>query len=192
MAIKDKILFLTNSELDAIDMLPVYYLMKPYPEREYLLSKSGIEHYRFLYWIAQNVNNKNIVEIGAYQGLSTACLSSNESNEVFSYDLDFSTIHFRETPHNVNFIPVPDNNPEYFDPAIRDGDIIFVDSWHTGIMEKQIWEYLSAGNSWKGLLIYDDIYYGKKMFNMWNEIPIDKLDITELGHEFGTGVVFFE
>ena len=59
-------------------------------------------------------------------------------------------------------------------------------------MEKQIWEYLSAGNSWKGLLIYDDIYYGKKMFNMWNEIPIDKLDITELGHEFGTGMVFFE
>lgn len=115
LGLKEKMLALTNQELDDIDMNPVYEKMKPYPEREYLMRRSGVEHYRLLYWVAQNVNGLNIVEIGSYQGMSTVCLCSNPSNEVFAYDLDFSTLHFNGGPHNLTLMQVPkEEGQEWF------------------------------------------------------------------------------
>lgn len=188
--LEKKVLQLTNEELDRINMDAEYENMKPYPEREYLYEISGVEHYRFLKWIANQISGQNIVELGSFNGLSTACLSSNKKNEVFAYDIDFTTLHFEEIPYNVTLEKVT-GGLEWFDPYIVDGDIIFVDTLHYGIVEEKIWKYLKE-NKWTGVLIYDDIYYSNSMKKMWANIDIqNKHDITYLGHNSGTGIVFF-
>lgn len=189
--LKNKIISLTNKELDSIDMSEAYDILKPFPEREYLFGKSGTEHYRLLYWLSKNVSDYNIIEIGAFNGLSTACLSVNKKNEIFCYDLDFSTLHFESIPNNVTLMQVKNGDSEWFDKeGMKDADIIWVDSWHSGKMEKKIIEYL-VEIKWKGVTIWDDIWFNYPMAKMWMSVNGDKHDLSEIGHIHGTGIIFF-
>lgn len=191
-AFKEKIASLTNPELDSLDMSEPYDIMYQTPERENMLCRSGLEHYRLLFWITQTFSNILITELGVFNGIGTACLCANKTNYVFAFDLDFSTLHFISPPVNVTFNKVDKTkDTEYFSPGIKGCDIIFVDTWHSGIMEKQVFEYLKEKN-WNGILIYDDIYFNPAMTEMWKSIDIEKYDLTRIGHSSGTGVVIFD
>ena len=46
---------------------------------------------------------------------------------------------------------------------------------------------------WTGVIILDDIYKGCQMQDFWNGLSIPgwtKIDVTELGHSSGTGILF--
>ena len=46
---------------------------------------------------------------------------------------------------------------------------------------------------WTGVIILDDIYKGCQMQDFWNELSIPgwtKIDVSELGHSSGTGILF--
>ena len=46
---------------------------------------------------------------------------------------------------------------------------------------------------WSGVIILDDIYKGCQMQDFWNGLSIPgltKIDVSELGHSSGTGILF--
>lgn len=188
-----ELLELTNLELDNLDMAPIYNQFNNIPERQYLLSKSGVEHYRLLKWISDHaVPDTKIVELGAFQGLSTLCLASTPRVQVSAFDINTKAVQWKNKPANVSLIHISDMDTEHYpEEPLLQANIVFVDTWHTGKMERLIYDFL-VENKWSGLLIYDDIYYGYPMVQMWNSIDHpSKHDLTKLGHSFGTGIIIF-
>ena len=63
---------------------------------------------------------------------------------------------------------------------------------HEGVLEYQFYLWLKS-NSYKGVIIFDDIHYFEGMRNnLWDKIEdSEKEDITYLGHWSGTGFVKF-
>jgi len=194
----EKILQLTNAELDDIDMMPIYEQFPAIPEREYLLNKSGIDHYRLLVWLSlqaeRNGTSSSIIELGTYQGLSAACLAVNPSIYLSSFDTDFRYLQWKaplSSSKNIRFLLVNDEDALPDAAFLLYADIIFCDTWHNGKMEKELFEVLKKWN-WVGLLIYDDIYYNNAMKEFWNSIDHPrKADISHLGHITGTGIIDF-
>jgi predicted O-methyltransferase YrrM len=193
----------TNAELDAIDMSHIVSQFNDNPEIRLLSALSGVEHYRFLTWLT-NRNKEDdpmmsIADIGTFRGYSALCLASNPKNEVNSYDIDLSKLDIKGyefgTPDfsykGVQFYQADNQNT--FDGTICNADIIFVDAWHHGEVEKKIYDYLLKKN-WQGLLIFDDIDHDNfpGMREFWNSIEHPgKVNITHIGHHSGTGLIDF-
>ena len=90
------------------------------------------------------------------------------------------------------YIYIVDNilNEEYKE-LILSSKLILVDTFHDGTFEQQFHDYLNEIN-WKGVLLLDDIKLNQEMINYWNNIKENKTDITQYGHDTGTGIVYFE
>jgi hypothetical protein len=69
--------------------------------------------------------------------------------------------------------------------------IILLDTFHDGGFELEFLNYLK-GINYSGVLILDDIHLNNEMKSFWENINEDKLDITNIGHGSGTGVVYFK
>lgn len=61
---------------------------------------------------------------------------------------------------------------------------------HDGAYERRLVETLME-ERFKGILVLDDIRANQNMLDMWNWIPMKKLDVTEIAHWSGTGIVIF-
>jgi hypothetical protein len=179
----------TPEELNAYDMAPVAAMFKSCPEISYLYSPAGIEHYRLLRWIGEKYVGKSIYDIGTYMGLSAGCFAYSGNNSVWTFDTSFDAFKLNiphrgiwsEIVRDENCIPV----------NLLRANIIFVDTWHNGFMEHKIYNLLIA-NDWKGILIYDDIYYNDAMKAFWAGINHPgKIDATNIGHSTGTGIIEF-
>jgi hypothetical protein len=107
--------------------------------------------------------------------------------KITSYDTDFSHLHLKDKGL-FNFVQAMSTNEFYSD--ILSTNIIFVDTWHEGKMERAVYDFLVA-NNWKGVLIYDDIYYNDAMKAFWASLPEPKIDATHIGHSTGTGIIEF-
>lgn len=178
----------TKEELDAIDMQPVVDQFHKVDEVKFLSMPAGQEHYRLLRWISENNNDVHISELGCYMGLSTVCLAWNKRNEVLTYDNYFNFIKWKKRPSNVSLSEA--KGEHYYNPLIAFSNIIFVDTNHFGVMELAVYKHLKE-NNWKGILIYDDIYLNDEMKAVWGAIDMPKIDATEIGHVYGTGIIEF-
>jgi hypothetical protein len=176
----------TKQELNAINMTHILANIKECPEKKYVDMPAGVEHYRLLHWLGWHHMQTLITEVGTYMGFGTLCLADNPSNSVTTYDLDFGPVKWIKMPENI--IPLKSFNENGFDSNVRNADIIFVDTWHNGIMEKKLLDYLIS-KDWHGLLIYDDLHYNEAMREFWRSIQQEKYDLTEIGHVTGTGLV---
>ncbi len=177
----------TEQELNAYDMSPVAAMFKSCTEISYLYSPAGIEHYRLLRWVGEGCHGKVMFDIGTYMGLSAGCLDYSGENIVHSFDTNFGAVKLLgDRP--VNYVKA--ETDESIPSNLLIADIIFVDTWHNGIMERKIYDQLVAGD-WKGILIYDDIYYNDAMKEFWASLPEPKIDATYLGHATGTGIIEF-
>lgn len=175
-------------ELDAIDMETISRDFKPCPEIEFLKEPAGTNHYRLLKWISRNYPYAKFSELGTYMGLSTLCLASDPTVLVTTYDVDFQYVKWRQRPKNVQVKHAEGLNA--FNDDIISSTIIFVDTFHEGVMERMVYDYL-VRNKWKGILIYDDIYYNEPMRKFWESLPGPKIDATDIGHVTGTGIIEF-
>jgi hypothetical protein len=191
----------TKEELDSIDMMPIYNKFWPVPEREYLLAPAGVEHYRLLKWISDNVEFANmpmrnqILEIGTYMGFSAGCFASNEKRFIYSVDISFDFYH--------NLLPRPNISLHKYESTVDQpvpdylmlAPLVFVDTWHEGLIEKSIFDMcmgLTESTPWRGILIYDDIYYNDAMKEFWTSVKHPgKIDATHIGHHTGTGIIDF-
>ena len=156
------------------------------------------EHYKLLYYLASQINNELIVELGTHHGTGTLALSTNNSNKIISYDV-VNRMSLSKIPDNVtlkigNIFNLGQQH------IMLDAALIFLDTAHTGDFELEVYTYL-VKNNFKGILLLDDIHWNVPMQKFWNQIAVTKYDITDIGHSCidhvvthnvcGTGLVDF-
>jgi hypothetical protein len=178
----NKILNLTNEELDNID-LSKYESLNP---RDWFYMKSGKEHYRLLVYISSLFNNVNLIDIGTYVGESALALSDNETNFIYSFDVINREIKFNKK--NLKFIV--GNVIDYDKSTILNSPFLILDTYHDGTFEEEFYQYLLSSN-YKGFLFLDDINLNTEMKNFWENIKTEKYDLTHIGHWSGSGIVYF-
>jgi hypothetical protein len=143
------------------------------------------EHYTLLSTVSKEYNNTILYDIGSYKGLSAIALSSNQTNLVISYDIEYLIVVDR--PNNVEFrIGNFYNDKE----LLRSPLIMFDIDPHDGLQEKEFVRYLTS-NNYKGAVIFDDIHLKDGMKNFWRYVTQQKQDYTNLGNLSGTGVLHF-
>jgi len=182
--ILDKILNVTNEELDSLDtnFINNYVVIQ---SENYFHKKSGVEHYRLLMYVSSLFRNEIFFDIGTHRCMSAAALSSSMKNRVFSYDIK-QVLHINPMLPGVKY---------FLGNVIKDKNLIkssfiFFDVNHDGIFEKEFYDHL-VNIKYKGLFMCDDIYENIEMKTWWNNIKEDKYDITKKGHWNGTGIIHF-
>jgi predicted O-methyltransferase YrrM len=159
------------------------------------------EHYRLLAALVQELNPRNIVEIGTFTGLSAlAMLEYLPSNsrlttfDVIEWDRipgtflrpsDFSS---RKLTQIICDLKEPENC-RIHTSLLQSADLIFIDGPKDGIFEQRLLDnFASIPLQPHTLLVFDDIHIWN-MLGIWRKIPQPKLDMTTIGHFTGTGLV---
>jgi len=179
---------INNTELDEIDLSSLSLTIDNNEYRNYFVSKSSLEHYRLLSYISLNNDNIKILDIGTLKGCSALALSINSKNQINSFNLN-DELQLNFVPSNVSFYIDDILKLEYKD-LILNSKYILLDTFHDGTFEFVFFNYLK-NIEYKGYLILDDIKLNPEMTNFWNNIDIEKKDISNIGHITGTGVVYF-
>lgn len=160
---------------------------------------AGNQHYKLLAHLSTLFNNSIIFDIGTHRGASATALSYNQSNTIYSFDIEDRIGLQANSPKeikNINFIQenlFSEKTRESWKDKILKSSLIFLDiDPHDGILEYDFYLWLKR-NKYQGLLIFDDISYFEGMKkNLWTKIEDQhKEDITHLGHWSGTGAVQF-
>lgn len=161
----------------------------------YMRERAGMEHYKLLYWLCNQVNNSDIFDIGTHLGSSAAILAANKSNIIYTFDI--TKKGSMPMLQNILYYLQDLTNPEVrkiWESKLLNSPIIFIDiDPHEGAREYDLYIWLKS-KKYKGMLFCDDICLFESMrTHFWNKIPdVEKLDLTHLGHITGTGVVFFD
>ena len=177
---------ITNEILDNLDM-SLSQNINNNEYKNYYEEKSSKEHYRLLTYISNSFNNETFVDVGTLKGSSALALSTNKQNKVYSFNVS-NQLELSENPENVEFIIDNVINGK-FDTILLRSKFILLDTYHDGGFELEFLNYLKKIN-YTGNLILDDIHLNKEMEFFWENIVEDKLDISNIGHGSGTGVVF--
>tara|TARA_B110000037_G_scaffold199804_1_gene239853 strand:- start:444 stop:1052 length:609 start_codon:yes stop_codon:yes gene_type:complete len=166
-----------------------------------------INHYYLLAYLSSKINNALIIDIGTHMGNSALALAYNKTNKIITYDLSnkFEYV-YGGIIKNVNLEKVTNiewklcniMNEEDEKKNLLSSSIIMLDTAHEGPFELSVYNYLK-NNSYKGILILDDIYFNNSMKKFWNSITEKKIDLTSVGHKelgslnvpTGTGLVDF-
>jgi hypothetical protein len=156
-------------------------------QEDYNLMCDPNEHYMLLSYLSYQYNNVNIFDLGSYRGFSAIALSSNPTNKIISYDIDYF-LDILDRPKNVEF-----RIGDFFTELdILSSPLIMFDvDPHDGEIEFEFIEWLSK-KQYKGSVIFDDIHLNSNMRNFWKNIKQDRIDLTEFGHWSGTGMVKFK
>ena len=183
-----QILEVTNNKLDSIDLSVNDYMLSKMTTFATLFKlNSGKEHYRLLTYISELFENEIFIDIGTNNGCSAIALSHNEKNKVLTYDI----YNFPETKHidkkNIEF----KNVDILLDlTSLSQSKFIFLDANQDGILEKTIYDELVKIN-YNGILVIDDINLNSQMIDFWGGVEKEKYNLTRLGHDTGTGLIFF-
>ena len=150
---------------------------------------AGVSEYRLYAYLSTFFNKTTILDIGTRTGGSALALSYNPQNTVRSYDLveqGASTIK----KDNLSFFI--GNFMEDEDIDWDNVSIVMIDvDPHDGVQERVMMDWL-RDRDWKGIMLHDDIGpIWPDIQLMWNEIPEPKIDVTEIAHMSGTGLVNF-
>lgn len=183
-----KILEVSNSFLDSIDLSHNDYMINKMTTFATLFRlKSGREHYRILSFISSLFEDKTLIDIGTNNGCSAIALSDNQNNRVITYD----TVHFDETKYidkkNISF---KIKNALTDIETIKDSSFILLDANQDGNTEKKLYDELVKVN-YRGILFVDDINLNQQMKEFWSSVDKEKYDLTNKGHDTGSGIILF-
>lgn len=156
----------------------------------------GKSEYLLYCYLSDLFDNTIILDIGTGGGGSSKAFGFNLKNKVISYDLSKR----REIPISPNIDYrigqfTEDTNIDYSHVSII---MIDVDP-HDGLKEPIMVDYLKSIN-WSGLLIFDDIrcicnccasHVFPELEKYWNSLDEEKYDLTDVGHDSGTGLINF-
>jgi hypothetical protein len=176
------------SKLRSIDLTDLSKNITNLEHKSYFLSGIGQEHYKLLAYYSSNIENGIILDIGTNRGCSSLALAYNPSNKVHSFDL-YDLKELSQYPPNITYHIDFVTNPKY-EQIVKDSEFILLDTFHDGVFEAQMYQYLTDLN-WKGVLMLDDIHLNEEMKSFWDNIKLAKVDVTNVGHVTGTGLVFF-
>ena len=175
---------------DAIKSLDISHLAKQsLNENDWLTA--GQSEYRLYAWLSTQFNNTTILDVGTRTGGSALALSYNETNNVMSYDLQEQGASSGISKSNVQFNIKDFRNDDTLD--FDNISIIMIDvDPHDGVQEEEMFEWLEE-KGWKGLVLLDDIGpQWPEIEDFWNRITYPKINVTEVGHMSGTGLVNFD
>jgi hypothetical protein len=153
------------------------------------LSQNKGEHYKLLTYISNLYNDITILDLGTNWGESALALAQNKTNTIITYDIvPHHDISFLKDYSNIDFRLMDIANEN--ESVIKSAKIIMLDIAHDGVQERNFTDMLSR-IGYKGYLICDDIFcpYYPNMEPWWKSINIEKYDISEVGHVYGTGLV---
>tara|TARA_R110000772_G_scaffold145504_1_gene255456 strand:- start:14513 stop:15058 length:546 start_codon:yes stop_codon:yes gene_type:complete len=174
----------TNKILDKIDMTSILEnIPKSDTNLVYIDAPSGEEHYRLLAWLGSKVKG-DILELGTFRGHSALCLAK-DGLSVISFDIE-DHLSITEKPENI-FFEYAENGHHLINDSV---DLVFIDTMHDGIYEAEVLNHLRS-ISWKGIVIMDDIVLFPELAKIWESIPEQKEDWTDIGHHSGTGIIYF-
>ena len=183
---KDFFLSITNETLDNLDMgLSSHINNVEY--QKYYNEVSSKEHYRLLTYLSINFNDKIFVDVGTLKGSSALALSTNKTNQIYSFNIT-NQLELTEIPDNVDFKIDNVINGNY-NEILLNSHLILLDTFHDGGFELEFLNHLKT-IGYSGLLILDDIHLNNEMKYFWENINEDKLDVSHIGHHSGTGIVF--
>lgn len=156
--------------------------------------KPGKQHYRFLSYLSTLFNNSILIDIGTHRGHSALALSYNESNTVYSFDIE-DRIYNEKIKNKENIKFCIDNifgeKEGKWDSLLRSSAFIFLDiDPHEGSMELEFFNYLK-NIQYGGFIVCDDVWFFKSMRdNFWYKIKEShRFDFSFVGHWSGTGIV---
>lgn len=185
---------LSRDLVSKIDLKPYVNLITRVDHKSIFLAPPGKNHYGLLAYIASQLNNTTIIELGTHNGTSSTALSTNSSNKIITFDVR-SMYTVQKQPENVE--RVLGNIFELgMENLMLESSFIFLDTLHQGDFEWKVYSFLKE-NNYKGILLLDDIHWNEPMKKFWKKITTTKYDITEIGHGVcpngaaGTGLVDF-
>lgn len=156
--------------------------------RKIINGEAGSEHYKLLAYLSKLIGPSLIIELGTHYGSSSLAMAENQSSVIITYDIvDRFKIKKRHTPKNI-IKKIKNIFNEREERMLLKADLIFLDTFHDGVFEKKVYDYLVV-NNYKGLLLLDDILWSNEMISFWNKIQTKKYDLTEIGHGKGLGPI---
>ena len=178
---------LDKKKIQEIDLIDIS-LSSGLERKEWFLANIG-EHYKFLAYMSQVFKGQTVFDIGTYYGESALALAYDTTTTVVSYDIvDLKRIKY--PPSNIEFNIGDFRN----DPRLLSSPFIFIDvDPHDGLQEAEFHKFfLQTG--YKGITVWDDIHLSPQMNAWWDSVDntvVSKIDITELGHHSGTGMIIY-
>ena len=178
--------------LDTLDLKDLWMYATWHPFFQFFNHKAGWEHYRLLSHLSwQFPPGTTLVDIGTSCGFSALALAHNPTIKVITYniqdDIGQQTCSARDKPNIEHRIK---NCLDDIDTLLQ-SPLIMLDTAHEGDFEREVITALLA-NNYKGVIICDDIYLNAPMIHFWNWAPVQKRDISSVGHWSGTGLLIFD
>lgn len=146
----------------------------------------GESKHKLYAYLSTLISNSIIVDIGTDVGGSAVALAHNPTNTIISYDLVYKCADRIGQPNVIWKIQ------NFVEDDLLDFDsvgMIAIDVDHENELELQMINYIRSKN-WKGILLLNDINH-PEIQKIWNDIPNQKFDFTDIGDKTGTGVVNF-
>lgn len=176
---------------------------KSWAEKKYSLMESpGVGHYALLGYLSSRYKHIVIVDVGTRWGDSARALASEPSNFVFSFDV----MNAADRIAKANSITVSELQSQLGNiqntnilkskqglAILKVAQIILLDTLHQPDRNNFEYDFIATLEKieYKGLLICDDIHLSDQMEQWWNSILHKRVDVTEVGHSSGTGIVDF-
>lgn len=192
-----KTIILSRKQIEEVDLSSLFpYLSWNGQFLQYFKEGPGQEPYKLLAYISKH--SRGVVsDVGTQNGSSALALSLNPEVQVETYDKfklipdsNSGTITINDRP-NIKYRilsgqsvinRIANSSVAYLDINTADGqeEIKFI----TKLQEL----------GFKGLMILDDIHLNDTMKNVWTNVPnkLKKVDVTELGHWSGTGIIVYD
>lgn len=172
-----------------ITHLKEYYLYQAGNDLRNFDLPAGETEFKLYAYMSEQINNKIILDIGTRHGGSAIALSNNPKNHVISYDIVSWDSHVHLKKDNITLKICDFMQDIEIDYSKVDLIMIDVDP-HDGLQEPIMINHLiSLG--WEGIILLDDISetLWPEINKMWNSLPYEKYDLTDIGHMSGTGLV---
>jgi predicted O-methyltransferase YrrM len=161
------------------------------------------EHYKLLPALVEVLEAERVIEIGTYQGLAALALlqALPPSGHLATFDIipwqqvtghvlrdeDFDDPRLVQYTDDITEPGLFGKHQQLFESA----DLIFVDTVHDGVQERQIMQLLEATRfTASPVVMLDDIRF-LGMERLWRGIKRPRLDMTAFGHWSGTGLIDF-
>ena len=195
----DEIVELAVRAIDCARAADLKELHERRPNDAERLDRLAGQHYRILAGLAQAWGARKVVEVGTYRGTSAlALLEAPTVERLITYDIvawnQFERSWFQDDDfgNRLEQRLVDLSEPAVFAAEAADlasADLIFVDASKDGVFEPTFLPTLFALEpTGPQLIVLDDIRV-LTMVRLWQEITLDKLDLTSFGHWSGTGIV---
>jgi len=137
-------------------------------------------YYQVLIALVSSLKNPSLIlEVGFREGWSALCMSKAAPNaSIKSYDVDSSKLKFPEKHRNISYEKVHGDFC-FKELDYSEASFIFIDAAHNGTLEREIFKKIIK-DGYKGLVLWDDIYFDDDMTKFWNEIrDVPKLELEE-------------